>query len=299
MSRRNVSLAARCSLFAALCISQLLFLFSSASAAEVLIVGDIQYKPVADVVGEIKSTVKLPLKVYSMSDIRERLLSTVEREDARIVVALGKDAVDEALLLPPSVTVIYGLVIAPPKKSRSNMTGVYMSTPVSEYVNTVRKYLPAIKRISVVGSRNLMNTLDGRTYAQVAAYNVGSSSELVNTVNSLDESHALLLLPDVALLTSTVMENVYLFSFRKNIPLLGISEGNVRMGSLFALVFDSSSIGREIGEKVMEARNGVDMEELPPAPPKEFNLFINANTARKMGIVIPDEMIRKAKRIYQ
>ena len=194
MSRRKVSLAARCAIFAALCISQVLFLFSSALAVEVLVVGDIQYKPVADVVGEIKSTVRLPLKVYSVSDVKERLLSTVEREDARIVVALGKDAVDEALMLPPKIRVVYGLVLAPPKTSRSNTAGVYMSTPVREYINTVRKYLTSIRKISVVGSRDMMNILDGSSYSQVAAYRVSNSSELVNTVNHLEESHALLLL---------------------------------------------------------------------------------------------------------
>ena len=94
------------------------------------------------------------------------------------------------------------------------------------------------------------------------------------------------------------MDNVYLFSYRNSIPLLGISERNVKQGSLFALVFDPVSIARQIGEKVLDARNGVDMDEMPPSPPLEFNLFVNTNTARKMGIVIPDEMIRKAKKIY-
>ncbi|MBF0558182.1 MAG: hypothetical protein HQL08_05330 [Nitrospirae bacterium] len=296
---RRCLFSGRLVFLALLLLCQALFSVSPSLAAEVLIIGDIQYKPVADVVGEIRAKVKLPLNVYSTSDARGKLKAIVEREDARTVVALGKDAVDEALLLPPSVAVIYGLVIAPVKTSRSNITGVYMATPINEYVGTIRKYMPSIRRISIVGSRYLMSILDGRAYAQVAAYNVSSSSELVNTVNGLDESNALILLPDVAFLTSAVMENVYLFSFRKNIPLLGISEGNVKQGSLFALVFDSLKIGRQIGELVMGARNGVDMEEMPPAPPAEFDLFINTNTARKMGIVITDEMIRKAKKIYQ
>lgn len=289
----------RYALVAVLLLFSLPLFSSPAFAAKVLIVGDLQYKPVADVVAGIKSTLRSQVREYAIAEVRGRLDGIVERENARIVVALGTDAVGEALRLPPSVTVVYGLVIAPPKGARANVTGVYMSTPVSEYVSTLRKYLPSIDEVSVVGSQTLLNVLVGSNHDQVAAYRVGSSSELVNTVNRLAEARALLILPDVSLLTSSVMENAYLFSFRKNIPLLGISEGNVKQGSLFALVFDPKATSRQIGERVDNILNGVDAADMPPSPPRIFNLFINTNTARKMGIVIPAEMLNKATKIYQ
>ncbi len=295
----NTMPSSRYTLMGVLLLFSLLLFSSPALAAEVLIVGDIQYKPVADVVSEIKSGLRWQVKEYAIADVKGKLDGIVERENARIVVALGMDAVGEALRLPPSIAVVYGLVIAPPKSARSNVTGVYMSTPASEYVSTVRKYLPSIKKVSVVGSQNLLNALLGSDHTQVAAYHVSSSSDLVNTLGRLGDADALLLLPDVNLLTSSVMENVYLFSFRKNIPLLGISEGNVKQGSLFALVFDPKTVSRQIGEKVQNLLKGVAAAEIPPSPPRKFNLFVNTNTARKMGIDIPDEMLKKARRTYQ
>ncbi|MGD0283665.1 MAG: ABC transporter substrate binding protein [Dissulfurispiraceae bacterium] len=274
--------------------------FSSPTfAAEALVVGDSQYRPVDDAVSEISSILKSRVKAYSASAVAGKLRATVERDDARLVIALGKDALDEALHLPSTIKVIFGFVIAPPKTARSGVTGVYMATPVSEYVNMVRKYLPSVRSISVVGSRDMMNILDGSGYPQVVMRRVSTPSELVDTVNLIEESHALLLLPDISLLTSSVMDNIYLFSYRKNIPLLGISEGNVRQGSLFALVFDPAGVGRQIAEMARGVLDNADMLEMQPEPPKEFNLFINSNTARKMGIAIPNEMIKKAKRIYQ
>jgi ABC-type uncharacterized transport system substrate-binding protein len=174
-----------------------------------------------------------------------------------------------------------------------------MSPPVSEYVATVRRYLPAIGKVSVVGSQNMMKSLLGGDFSQVAAYHVNSSSDLVNTVNRLVDTRALLLLPDANLLTAQVMSNVYLYSFRKNVPLLGISEANVKQGSLFALVFDPKAVSRQIGEKVQNILNGVGAGEVPASPPKRYNLYINSNTAQKMGIEIPGEMLRKAKKVYQ
>lgn len=269
-----------------------------ASGAETVIVGDIQYKPVANIVSEIKATLDSPVKVYATADVLGKLGAIVERENARLVVALGVNALDEALKLPPSIPVIYGLVIAPPKTSRQNITGVYMSTPVSEYVNTISEYLPSLKKLSVVGNQDLMRILDGKDYAQVAMHRVSSSSELLNAINRSEASHALLLLPDAALLTATVMEQVYLFSYRKNIPLLGISEGNVKQGALFAIVFDPAHVGQQIGEKALNALDGIELKEMPPSPPEKFNLFLNSATAKKMGISIPTEMMDKAKRVY-
>lgn len=282
-----------------LALSCTLFLSSTLFAADVLVVGDIRYKPVAEVVSGISSMLRSQVREYPTSEVKGRLYGIVNREGARVVVALGMDAVGEALRLPPSVSVVYGLVIAPPRSTRGNITGVYMSTPVSEYVSVVRKYLPSVRKVSVVGSHTLMNTLLGSDHSQVAAYRVDSSSGLVNTVSHLGETDALLLLPDVNLLTSAVMENVYLFSFRKNVPLLGISEGNVKQGSLFALAFDPRAVSRQIGEKVQSILNGGDASNIPQSPPKKFNLYVNSKTARKMGIAIPDEMLNRAKKIYQ
>lgn len=275
------------------------FSSTAAEAAKVLIVGDIRYAFVAGIAADIQLTVRSQVKEFAVSEIRGQLAATVEREGAEVVVALGADAVHEALRLPPSIAVVYGLVVVPPKVGRANVTGVYMSPPVSEYVATVRRYLPSLSRISVVGSQAMLRSLTGGDYAQVSAYSVSSSSDLANTVNRLADAKSLLLLPDSNLLTAPVMSSVYLFSFRNNIPVLGISEANVKQGSLFALVFDPKAVSRQIGEKVQTILNGVDAGELPASSPKRYNLYINSNTAQKMGVVIPDEMLKKARRIYQ
>ena len=254
---------------------------------------------VADVVTEIQAVLRTQCKEYATSEVRGRLGKVVEREDAQIVVALGMDAVNEALHLPPEIAVVYGLVVVPPKSGRSNLTGVYLAPPVSEYVSTVRRYLPVLNKIAVVGSPNMMKSLLGGDSDHVAAYSVNSSADLVDTVNRLADTRALLLLPDANLLTNQVLSNVFLCSFRKSIPLLGISDANVKQGSLFALVFDATTVSRQIGEKVQAILNGIDAAEIPASPPRRFNLYINSNTAHKMGIALPEEMVRKAKKIYR
>ena len=284
--------------FAATLFFLLLILSSHAAAARVLIVGDTKYALVADVVSEIENSLQSQSRAYATADVRGRLGVLVEREDAEVVVALGVEAITEAMRLPPSIAVVYGLVVIPPKSGRAKVTGVYMSPPVSEYLATVQNYFPAISKVSVVGSLATIRSLSEGSSSRLAVYPVATPNDLVNTVNRLTAARALLLLPDVNLLTGQVMSSVYLFSFQNNIPLLGISEAHVRQGALFALVFDPRSVGRQIGEKVQRILGGVDAQEIPASPPRNFYLYVNGNTARKMGLALPAEMVRKARRVY-
>ena len=275
------------------------FLLSTPSeSADVIVVGDTRLKPVIEILSGINETLDFPVKAYSPSAVKGRLKDIAAEEGVRVVIALGRDAMDEALQLPTSIPVIYDLVVSPSSVSRPNTTGFYMGTPVKEYVELIRSYLRPIRRIAVVGSRELLNVLDATVYPQVASYNVKTPYEFVNTLEHLESVDAIVLLPDVFLLTATAMEEAYLISFKKRVPLIGLSEKHVKQGALLALVFDPVNVGRYIGEKAASAIISSDLGQYPPFPPRKFELFINMDTARKMGISIPVELVKKAKKIY-
>ncbi len=273
-------------------------LATPSESAEVIVIGDTQLAPVVNIISGIREQLDSPLKVYSPADIRGRLQDIAARENSKVVIALGKEAIRDAVLLPPTYAVIYDLVVTPPSISRPNTTGFYMATPIKEYVNITRRYLPSVKRLAVIGSPALMKTLEGTEDSHVELYRVRSSFELLETLKRLDAADAVLLLPDVSLLTASVMEEIYLFSFRRGIPILGISEKNVRQGALLALVFDPVSVGKHIGENASTAIKGMDVGRIPPSPPEKFELYLNAETARKMGISLSSDLLRKARKVY-
>lgn len=275
------------------------FAITSAESAEVIIVGDTQLKPVIETISGIQRTLDSPFTIYSPDSIKGRLKDVAEKEGARLVIALGREALEEALRLPPSTPVIYDLVITPPPVNRSNTTGFYMATPVGRYIEVIKNYLPSIRRIAVVGGRDLMKILDGADYSQMTPYHVKNSFEFVSTVKQLENIDAILLLPDSSVLTATAIEEAYLLSFKKGIPILGVSEKHVKQGALLSLVFEPSDVGKQIGEKASRAIAGrVDLGSIPPSPSREFSLFINTDTARKMGIHVPSELLRKARKVY-
>jgi hypothetical protein len=267
-------------------------------ATDVLVIGDSRLKPVVEILSGIAKTLKTPLKTYAPSQVQGTLEALASEEHAKVVVALGREAIAEALRLPSSVLVIYDLVVVPPVITRPNTTGFYMATPAREYAEFVASHLRDFSRIAVLGSRDQLNLLSRGDSALLVNYSVRNSFDLVNTLQQVNGADAILLLPDASLLTATALEQAFLLSFRKRIPLLGISEKSVKDGALFALVVDPVHMGRQIGEYATRALKGAAIGQIPPSPPRKFDLFINLDTARKMGIRLSEETLHGAKRTF-
>jgi putative ABC transport system substrate-binding protein len=152
-----------------------------------------------------------------------------------------------------------------------------------------------------VGTRNQLNVLARGDVLQQSIFGVRNSVEFVATVRQMDESDtdAILLMPDTTLLTPAAMDEALLMSFKKKIPLIGISEQNVREGALLALVVDTVNVGKLIGEAAAKVLRVGSVGQIPPSPPRKYFMYLNASTASRMGIKLPQEMVRLAKRVYQ
>ena len=283
-------------LLLSLCLSTALP--SRSQASEVLVVADSHLMPAMEIISGIRKSLGRSLKIVSPDEAKQGLLNIVQREDARVVVALGREALAEALALPPSIPVIFDMVVTPPPFNRANTTGFYLATPVREYNDLCRKYLRSIRQLAVFGSREQFGILGKGDASQNTSYMARNTTEFVAKLRGVGDVDAILLLPDSSLLTTSALDEAYLVSFRKDIPLLGVSERNVKEGALVALVVDMVNVGKLIGEAASKAVKGVDIGQFPPTPPRKFDIYLNTATARRMKIAIPDEMVRMAKRVY-
>ena len=270
----------------------------NSEAADVLVVGDSQLKPVVEIISGIRKTLNTTIATCSPLAAKGNLKGLVDAEGAKVVVALGREAITEAIALPTNIPVIYDLVVTPPQVSRPNTAGYYMATPVREYGDLIRRYLQSIRKVAVIGNSEQLLLLAKDEPQLAIPYSAKTAFEFVKIIKQLDATGAMLLLPDASLLTAAAMEEAYLLSFRKNIPLLGISERHVKEGALLALVVDPVNVGRQIAESVSKAIKQGNLGQPPPSPPRKFDLYLNAGTARKMGIYLPDDFIRMAKKVY-
>ncbi len=227
------------------------FLFSPAPSysADVLILGNTKLKPISDVLNGIDKTLKYSKTVKSLKDVNGNLKDLVDKEGAKAVIALGKDSVSVAQTLPDTIPIIYGLIINPIETVRGNITGVYLTTPVNEYLTFLDSNFPDIKKVGIVCTREAEKLITPAKSPEVIICNARNPYEFIEGLNSIgSEVDALLLLPERDLITSKVLEKLYLYSFKEKKPVIGISEKYVKIGSLFSLGFDTTSMGIQIGE---------------------------------------------------
>lgn len=271
-----------------------------AEPADVIILGDVRLKPVDDIVGMVRESLDSEPSVYLPKDIKGALNQIVIKERAKVVIVLGGETINDALALPESISVVYGLLLKPLSSKRQNITGVYMTTPVGEYLSLLERYFTDIRRLGIIvepESRTI--ALHGDSPISVTLSRAGNSYEFIKSLENMRANiDALLLLPEKNLLTSTAVEEMYRHSFAGKVPVLGLSEKHVKMGSLFALVFDESGMGKQIGELTNRVLARGHANNIPSVPPDKFNLYINTETARSMKVYLPSEVLRKAKAVY-
>ncbi len=286
----------------AILLPALLLFFSfaaSSESSEIVIVGDTTLRPVNDIINFVSEALPYGISVYPPQEVRGRLGSILNRERAKVVIALGGDSLDCALSLPESVPVVYGLVIKPVNTKRRNISGVYMATPVSAYLFYINKYFPSLRKIGMICRTADYDIIDDWKAGRLALYRAGNSYEFIKGLSALERRvDAILLLPDRDLLTSTSVEELFRKSYTAQKPVIGVSEKFVKKGALFALVFNETAMGRQVAEMVKRVLRGGSASSVAQSPPEKFDLYVNVGTARMMKIPVPRDLIMRAGRVY-
>ena len=98
----------------------------------------------------------------------------------------------------------------------------------------------------------------------------------------LRESEVLFVLPDAEVYNSETIRNILLETYRRQIPMIGISASFVRAGALCAVY----STPQQVAEVIEQ---WADSGKLPASQyPKEFDVSVNAQVARSLGLTIKD-----------
>ena len=183
--------------------------------------------------------------VYDMDgdlDRGRKLLAEIEEKiKPDLIFAVGIWALQAVVSRPPSVPVVYAMVLNPPSvlgADAKNVTGASMNVPVEQPIRLFKQLGPQVKRIGVIFNRNRTGYLVRQAQAvareeglELVTREVSSPKEVVAALESLQDGiDALWIVPDETTLSQAVVQQMLLFSYRKRIPLLGLSERHAQMG---------------------------------------------------------------------
>ena len=242
---------------------------------------------------------------------RKQLAEIETKVKPDLIFAIGNWALQVVVSRPTSVPVVYAMVLNPTSivgTDGKNVTGASMNVPVEQPIRLLKQLGSQIKRIGVIYNRARTGSLVRR--AQVVARDEGlelvtreisSAKDVVAALESFQDGiDALWIVPDETVLSQAVVQQLLLFSYRRKVPVLGLSDRHAQMGALFALSFASGEdIGRQAGELAQAILGGRAAADVPFTNARKLHLTVNLKAAQKLGLEIPPAILSRATSVIQ
>ncbi|OGT20057.1 MAG: hypothetical protein A2V90_00515 [Gammaproteobacteria bacterium RBG_16_57_12] len=287
-------------------------------AAEVATVKSRELKPYSDALTGFKSTVDAHIKtaVILTDDDPDgkAAIGQMNLQKVDLVFVLGSDALRAVRNSVSDVPILFSFVLdpetiigSPEQQYQLKIRGITMNVPPEEQLRMLTQIAPGHKRIGIIYDAAKSAQLAERT--RVAAARLGLSvvektiAEKQQAIDAITEMSgkidAFLMLPDTTFISKESFQYLLLFSFRNNVPIIGLSDKYARLGALFALTFDSEKLGKQAGELATKMLAGTDTEKSLYVDPQHFQFTINIKTARKLGITIPGDVLNRADEVYE
>ncbi len=245
-------------------------------------------------------------------DRGQKIMSEIQAKiKPDLIFAVGIWALQVAAGRTTSLPVVYAMVLNPPSVAGAgakNITGASMNVPVELTMQLFKQLGPKFRRVGIIFNAAKTGYLVSQAESvarekglQLIVKQIRSPKEAFQALGFLQgKIDALWILPDETILAREVVQYMMLFSFRKKVPLLGLSERQARMGAVISVSFGSSNdIGRQAGELAVKILGGKMPARIPYTRARRVKVTVNLKAAQKLGMEIPRSILEKADQIIQ
>ncbi len=187
-----------------------------------------------------------------------------------------------------------------------NISGVSNMMPMDKHIDMVRRFLPKLKVLGVMYNAGEMNSVSSVRRLRAAAEErgitlleapVSSSADVYQGALSLVGRADAVYVPADNTVVAAV-EGVVKICEKSGLPLFTADTDSVARGAVAALGFDYYEHGRQTGAMARRILAGTPVGEMPVEFQKNFGFHVNPGAAKRMGLVIPDEVLRSADKLY-
>jgi putative ABC transport system substrate-binding protein len=199
-----------------------------------------------------------------------------------------------------------GLVVSL-NRPGGNVTGVNFFTVelVAKRMQLLRELVPAAHRVAVLvnptdpeGSRTLRD-LEAAGGQQILAYNVTSGHDIDGAFGSMvrEKADAVFVAPGTFFNTRRVQ--LAILAARHALPAIYPVRAYAEVGGLISYGTDVLDAFRQVGVYTARILKGAKPADLPVVQSTKFELVINLNTARALGLMVPDKLLATADEVIE
>ena len=231
------------------------------------------------------------------------VVNKINKIEPDLILAIGADSLSMVKTIK-NIPVVYLMVLNPEPivSGAQNVTGVSMNINQEKQLMIISKALPDIRNIGLIYDPNRTGYLVKR--AQETARKIGiklfaeeihNSRVVPSLINHMKgKIDAFWMLPDITVITPEIVEFLLLFSLENKIPILTFSEKYIELGALMSIGIDPFDMGRQAGKIAKKILSGRDVNNVKRVDARKAVISINLKVARKLGMNINKEIIRKA-----
>lgn len=186
-----------------------------------------------------------------------------------------------------------------------NVTGTSDQQPYPPIFDLVKKLVPNAKKIGVIFNPGEANSASQVQALKAAAQPYGieivespaAQSTLVgDAAASLVGRVDAILLPTDSTVVS-VVESVVTVGKKARLPVFASDTGSVERGAVAALGFNYYELGKLTAQMAEQVLKGKKPSEIPAQVPESQDLYLNASSAKAMGLDIPADVLAGAKKV--
>lgn len=188
-----------------------------------------------------------------------------------------------------------------------NITGTSDLSPIDRQLELILEFMPELKTLGVIYNSGEANSVTlvrilkeeaDKRGVRVEEATVSNSAGVFQAAKSLiGRSEAIYIPTDNTVVSA--FEAITQVGYQAKLPIFAADTDSVGRGAIAALAVDYYKMGRQTGEMVARVFNGAKPGEMPVETLREFQVHLNPSSATKMGLAVPDALLKKADKIIQ
>ncbi len=193
------------------------------------------------------------------------------------------------------------------EKPGGNITGTTDMSPIGQQLELILKFLPKLKTIGVIYNSGEVNSITlvrvlkeeaSKKGITVEEATVSNSAGVFQAAKSLIGRVEAVYIPTDNTVVSA-FEAITQIGYQAKLPIFAADTDSVSRGAVAALAVDYYKMGRQTGEMVSRIFKSANPAEMPVETLREFQIHLNPGSAAKMGLDVPEELLKKADKIIE
>jgi putative ABC transport system substrate-binding protein len=250
---------------------------------------------------------------YNLNGKKKRgadLAHTIRQSAPKFILALGPLAAQVSQEEFVGIPVLYCMVANPHRYdlTGTHIGGISLDVPGAIQFARYKAMIPNLHTLGVIYDPQKSEVLVAEAAAAAAQLGlelvrvpVSSHKQVPEALRAmLGKIDALWTISDDTVLTTDSFRFFLLTSFEHKLPFLAISDIFVKVGALATLAPQPRQLGHQICDLMIRIEAGeIELASFDVMPPLQAELVVNAKTAEKIGLILPQEILQSAGKVYK